>query len=381
MRRTISVILAILTLLLLSGCSKIPDSLDDFFDWTERFSINGAMNSFFGELLGRVVPIISALIFIVALFGLIRSTIKESEGSLDFINDENISSAIILTLSVALLSQILPISEKAFRVLFNDNLTLDWVVDSMGWDVFMRSLNELTLVSWAFTLTLFLPLISSAFQFLIVIFYIVAIIISSLRRNGSAFVNLLVLIGGWALFPFFYYALVTFLGIIKPSGWQIINTDSGMSLLYLIGVGVLMLICYTTPVIYVCNSFWVNIRHKSERKATATSKKEQRHHFNGRFYNYQEDNNEVTSNVRGNTNSQSNPESNQDLHQAASNVDGPANTTADNSGPATTRVSDSGNIVEVTDPTYNIEDVFGTRSGIDGSTGVSDLPEGNVIEY
>lgn len=250
MKRKASVFLILLAMqLLLSGCIPLSlgeiVSLEEFFSWTERFTLNIPQETM-NTLLGPVVNLILALILALGFYGLISVMISgannEKIGLLDILQGKYGDSCALILATVILLSFV-PMSNLLITEIFPDNLNLDWVLDTMRWEVTINPVKIVT-TGWGALLTLWLPIISSAWQIIIVFASVVFIIYSVAVKSGRALKAVFLMALGWSLFPFLYYGAVSLIGELYPDGWGLIRIDSLMSVIYIFITVLLLNLCY-----------------------------------------------------------------------------------------------------------------------------------------
>ncbi|MBW6441580.1 hypothetical protein K0B04_01550, partial [Patescibacteria group bacterium] len=72
MKKRVVVIFSLLVCvsILITGCDSIPENLDDFFDWSPRFSLSDHSQNILGDWLEPIMNLLSVLILILGISGL-----------------------------------------------------------------------------------------------------------------------------------------------------------------------------------------------------------------------------------------------------------------------------------------------------------------------
>lgn len=309
-RKAMSVVISLLSIFLLTGC-EVPLSLEDFFSWTDRFSI-GIYQADLDPLIGLIISFLSVLVLAFGFYGLCSNMIKMSKS--DFLNvfGGAYSATICLYLSLIILSIFLPVSDLFFTSLFPENLNLDWVFDNMRWELTLNPIKIVT-TGWAVLFTIWIPIINSSWQIVIVVLSIISILTSLILRNGNSLKFMVLLIIGWALFPFLYYAAVDLIGVLRPDGWDLANIGSLMSIIYCVITGIIMFLCYIGMPVFgmivtskgrndkesLVTRTWSSIVHNDENsdykypppnyqersETTVNRSRESRERYSSEFYN------------------------------------------------------------------------------------------------
>lgn len=221
--------------LLLTAC-EVPDSLEDFLNWREKFFLH-VDPSKIDALLGPILGVLVALATLLSLWGVI-SNLRNGNSFWE----GKYLTGITLLVAVGLILIYIPIATMVGESILPPDLTIDKVFAALHWEL-STDLGKMVTAAWGVTFTLLIPLISALWQIVMLVIALVAISMSIAGRSikGVIFAGAEIL--GWALFLVVYNAIVTLIGDYYPT-WEFGPIEAFVNAFYTGAVLITMLACY-----------------------------------------------------------------------------------------------------------------------------------------
>lgn len=220
--------------LLLTAC-EIPDSLEEFLGWRDKFFLDISPDQIHAYL-GDAIVLLAFFAFCACLLSLF---IDQRRGKL--LGPQFLTSFILLN-SIMMLYLFVPTTTKLGRAILPPELTADAVLKAMHWEI-SPDLAEMVTATWGVALTILLPLIVSRWQIVMMILSILALAWSILGRTLKGIVFIIGMVYGWATFLILFNTFIKFIGENYP-GWNFAPVDMLINIFYVGVLLLLLVVCY-----------------------------------------------------------------------------------------------------------------------------------------